>query len=76
MAEAFRTACSGLSGGRIEVWLAPPGDGKSPFASVSVPCTGGRYEWTEVCAPVPLPPAADEVYLVLHGPVRLDWFRL
>ncbi len=73
---AFRTACSGLSGGRIEVWLAPPGDGKSPFASVSVPCTGGRYEWTEVCAPVPLPPAADEVYLVLHGPVRLDWFRL
>ena len=77
---AFRTACAHPSGGRIEVWLTPPGKpsdhGKSPLASVAVPCTGGRYEWTEVCAPATLPPGADEVYLVLHGPVRLDWFRL
>jgi len=72
----FRTACSHPSGGRIEVWLTPPNEGKSPLASVSVPYTAGRYEWTEVCAPVHLPPGADEVYLALHGPVRLDWFSL
>ena len=77
---AFRTACSHPSGGRIEVWLTPPGkpsgNAKSPLASVAVPCTGGRYEWTEVCAPIPLPADVDEVYLALDGPVRLDWFRL
>ena len=76
----FRTACSSPSGGRIEVWPEPPGDrasqGASPLASVSVPCTGGRYAWTEVSAPVPFSPGTDEVCLVLHGPVRLDWFRL
>jgi beta-glucosidase len=72
----FRTACSAPSGGRIEVWLAPPGNGESPLASVWVPCTGSRYEWTEVSAPVPLLPGAEEVYLALHGPVRLEWFRL
>jgi len=74
--SVFRIACSGSSDGRVEVWLTHPGDGKSPLASVCVPCTGGRYEWTETSAPVPLPPDADEVYLALHGPVRLDWFRL
>jgi beta-glucosidase len=72
----FRTACAHPRGGRIEVWLAPPANGKSPLASVSVPDTGGRYEWTEVTTPVPLPPDTDRVYLALHGPVRLHWFRL
>jgi beta-glucosidase len=74
----FRVACSVPAGGRIEVWLSPPGDEKTPFASVAVPYTGGRYEWTEIAAdtPVPFPADADEVYLALHGPVRLDWFRL
>jgi beta-glucosidase len=70
----FRTACSHPAGGRIEVWLAPPDNAKSPLASVSVPYTGGRYEWTEVSASIPLPPDADEIYLALHGPMRLDWF--
>jgi beta-glucosidase len=50
--------------------------GAGPLASVSVPCTGGRYAWTEVSAPVSCSPGTDEVCLVLHGPVRLDWFRL
>jgi len=76
----FRTACSSPSGGRIEVWPAPPcdraGQGASPLAGVSVPCTGGRYAWTELSVPVTFPPGTDEVCLVLHGPVRLDWFRL
>ena len=81
----FRTACSASSGGRIEVWPAPAdgasrndgaSQGAGPLASVSVPCTGGRYAWTEVSAPVSIPPGTDEVCLALHGPVRLDWFRL
>jgi beta-glucosidase len=74
----FRVACSSPLGGQIEAWSAPPGDGTaaSQLASVCVPCTGGRYAWAEVSAPLSLPPGADEVCLVLHGPVRLDWFRL
>jgi beta-glucosidase len=88
----FRVACSAPSGGRIEVWPAPPdvgadtshgadenhgGDtGPGPLASICVPWTGDRYAWAEVSAPVPLSPGADEVCLVVHGPVRLDWFRL
>jgi beta-glucosidase len=76
----FRAACCAPSGGRIEAWPAPPGDSGSPaagpLASVAVPCTGGRYAWTEVSVPVSLSPGTDEVCLVLRGPVRLDWFRL
>jgi beta-glucosidase len=72
----FRIACSRQSGGRIEVWPSEPGGEAGPVASVTVPCTGGRYEWTEVSAAASLPPDADQVYLALHGPVRLDWFRL
>ena len=37
---------------------------------------GGRYAWTEVSRSRPPPPGTGEVCLVLHGPVRLDWFRL
>jgi beta-glucosidase len=82
----FRVACPAPAGGRIEVWSAPPGGsaclndsadpGAGPIASVPVPGTGGRYAWTEVSVPVTVSPAASEVCLVLHGPVRLDWFRL
>jgi beta-glucosidase len=76
----FRAACSSASGGRIEVWPAPPdaaaGPAASPLASVTVPCTGGRYAWTEVRTALSLSPGTDSVCLVLHGPVRLDWFRL
>ncbi|HUN38085.1 MAG TPA: glycoside hydrolase family 3 C-terminal domain-containing protein [Trebonia sp.] len=72
----FRVACASPSGGRIEVWPAPPGQGAGPLATAPVPCTGGRYTWTEVSIAVPLDPGANEVCLLLHGPVRLDWFRL
>jgi beta-glucosidase len=75
VAAVFRVACSAPAGGRIEVWHSPPGSG-GPLAAVAVPCTGGRYEWTEVTVPVHLPDGIGDLYLALHGPVRLDWFRL
>jgi beta-glucosidase len=79
-AAVFRVACTAPSGGRIEVWPAPPGDeagpGASPLASVPVPGTGDRYAWAEVSTALSLSPRADEVCLVLHGAVRLDWFEL
>jgi beta-glucosidase len=73
---AFVTACAEPRGGRIEVRLTPHGNGEDPLASVRVPDTGDRYAWTEISATVALPADADQVCLVLHGPVRLDWFRL
>jgi beta-glucosidase len=75
VAAAFRVACSAPDGGRIEVWQVPPG-AEGPLASVVVPCTGGRYQWTEVTVPLRLPDGTGDLYLTLHGAVRLDWFRL
>ncbi len=75
VAAVFRTACSAPDGGRIEVWTAVPGSG-APLASVTVPGTGSRYAWTEVTVPVRLPDGVLDLYLALHGAVRLDWFRL
>jgi beta-glucosidase len=76
----FRAACSAPAGGRIEIWPGPPGDeagqGAGRLGSVPVPCTGDRYAWTEVYTAIGLPAGTDEVCLVLHGAVRLDWFRL
>ncbi|HEX6524551.1 MAG TPA: glycoside hydrolase family 3 C-terminal domain-containing protein [Streptosporangiaceae bacterium] len=62
-------------------------DGPGPagtvlLGEVLVPCTGGRYEWTEVTArlePTATSGASDpakDLYLILHGPIRLDWFEL
>ena len=73
VATVFRVACSVPAGGRIEVRHSPSGD---PLASVDVPATGGRYEWTDVTVPLDLPDGSHDLYLALHGPVRLDWFRL
>ena len=39
-------------------------------------CTGGRYEWTEVTLPLGVPDGLFDLYLAMHGAVRLDWFRL
>ena len=75
-APAFRVACAAPAGGRIEVWLTPPGAGGEPLASVPVPCTGDRYAFASAAAAVPVPASAGTVYLALHGPVRLDWFEL
>lgn len=71
-----RAACPAPAGGAIELWLAPPGDGGKPAASVVVPDTGGRYEWTEVTVPLGLDDPPGELYVVLRGAVRLDWIRL
>jgi beta-glucosidase len=76
VAAVFRVACSALDGGRIDVWESPPSDGGSPLAGVVVPRTGGRYEWTEVAVPLSVPDGLLDLYLALHGPVHLDWFRL
>lgn len=75
VAAVFRVACTAPDGGRIEVWQAPPGTG-APLASATVPCTSDRYEWTEVTTPLPLPDGTSDLYLALHGAVRLDWCRL
>lgn len=74
-AAVFRVACAAPGGGRIEVWRTRPGTG-APLASAAVPCTGDRYEWTEVTVPFPLPDGTADLYLALHGAVRLDWMRL
>jgi beta-glucosidase len=75
VAAVFRVACAVPDGGRIAVWQTPPGTG-APLASADVPCTGGRYEWTEVTVPLPLADGVGDLYLVLCGAVRLDWCEL
>ena len=72
----FRLASPAPGGGRLEVWLSEPGDGGAPLASVAVPCTGGRYAWTEVPVPMDLPDGPLDLYVALSGAVFLDWFRL
>jgi beta-glucosidase len=80
VAAVFRVACPSPGGGRIAVLTAPPGTGNAgsdePLASVAVPCTGDRYQWTDVTVPLPLADGTGDLYLALDGPVRLDWFRL
>jgi beta-glucosidase len=80
VAAVFRVACPAPGGGRIEVRTAAPcttdGGGVGPLASVAVPGTGDRYEWTDVTVPFPLDGFTGDLYLALEGPVRLDWFRL
>lgn len=76
---SFRVSCAVQAGGRIEVLRGSPDqglDGAVPLGAVTVPCTGGRYEWTEVTAPLSAPFGAGDLYLVVHGPVRLDWCQL
>jgi len=75
VAAVFRVASAAPDGGRIEVWQTPPGTG-APLASAAVPCTGDRYEWTQVSVPLPLGDGTGDVYLALYGPIRLDWCRL
>lgn len=73
VAAVFRVASPAPGGGRIQVRTAA---GDSPVASVAVPWTGGRYEWTDVTAPLTLADGTSDLYLDLDGAVRLDWFRL
>jgi beta-glucosidase len=86
VAAVFRVACPAPGGGRIEVRTAAPGagddegdgdgDGDGLVASVAVPATGDRYQWTDVTVPLPLADFTGDLYLTLDGAVRLDWFRL
>jgi hypothetical protein len=63
--------------GRAELrWSGVPGSGGVPLGGAAVPWTGGKYHWTEVTAPVRLPGGTGDLYLVLRGPVRVDWFRI
>jgi hypothetical protein len=48
----------------------------TPLGTAVVPGTGGRYQWAEVTTPVTLPDGTGDLSLVLHGPLRLDWFRI
>jgi len=67
----FRVSCAGPRGGRIEV-RGPDGILR---AQVTVPCTGDRYHWTDVTAPLLTPPDGPaDLCLVLDGPVRLASF--
>jgi len=49
-----------------------------PLGEVIVPSTGDRYEYAEVTAALRVPPASPvaDLYLVMDGALRLDWFRL
>ena len=68
-----RVSCADPVGGRIEAWRT----GGEFLGVVTVPSTGGWYTWTEVSAPLaPVAASTGDLCLVLHGPVRLDWFSI
>ena len=51
--------------------------GEDLLGVVSVPATGGSYDWTKVTTPVALPGGGPrDLRLVVSGDVRLAWFRL
>ncbi len=79
VAATFRVCCADPGGGRIEArraWCGSRGpDEGDLLGEVAVPCTGGRYDWTEVTGSLGPADGTGDLYLVLHGPVRLDWFR-
>ena len=75
-----RVSNAGPGGGRVEVWRGTPGsreprDGRL-LAQIPVPPAGGRYDWTEKTAALAPDAGTGDLYLVLHGAVRLDWFRI
>jgi beta-glucosidase len=79
VAAVFRVACAAPGGGRIEVRTVPRDAGTCDgglLASVAVPSTGDRYEWTELTVPVTVPDGTGDLCLTLAGAVRMDWFRL
>jgi beta-glucosidase len=67
----FRVSCADPQGGRIEV-RGPAG---TLHAQAEVPCTGDRYRWADVTAPLLSPPGGPaDLSLVLAGRVRLASF--
>jgi hypothetical protein len=58
-------------GGSIEVSY-----GEGLVGVVTVPATGGSYDWTEITTPVTLPGGGPrDLRLAVSGDVRLAWFR-
>jgi beta-glucosidase len=74
-AATFRVA-GGDQEGRREARIELRWSDGTQLGTVAVPWTGGRYQWTDIAAPVILPGGPGDLYLALHGPVRLDWFRI
>ena len=70
-----RVAKQGAGGAAVELRMDGPAAGRR-VGSVEVPCTGGRYEWTEVSTPLRGACGVHDLYLVLTGGVRLSrfWF--
>jgi len=70
--SCFSVSCAapGGGGGAIEVW-----HGGTLLGEITIPCTGGRYEWSKVNASVAPSAGVGDLRLVLLGPVRLEWFE-
>ena len=54
----------------LDLWCDHPADGRF-LGSVAVPCTGGRYAWTEVSAGLAPAAGVRDLYVVLRGRQRL-----
>jgi beta-glucosidase len=46
------------------------------IGALPVDTTGGTYEWATISADIDAPAGTYDLYLVLDGEQRLDWFRL
>jgi beta-glucosidase len=54
----------------LELWCDHPADGQF-LGSLTIPCTGGRYAWTEVSADLVAAEGVRDLYIVLRGRQRL-----
>ena len=59
----------------LELWCDHPADGQF-LGSLAVPCTGGRYTWTEVSADLVAAEGVRDLYIVLRGRQRLASIRV
>ena len=59
----------------LELWCDHPADGQF-LGSLTIPCTGGRYSWTEVSADLVAAEGVRDLYIVLRGRQRLASIRV
>jgi beta-glucosidase len=59
----------------LELWCDHPAYGQF-LGSLAVPCTGGRYTWTEVSADLVAAEGVRDLYVVLRGRQRLASIRV
>ncbi len=59
----------------LELWCDHPADGQF-LGSLVIPCTGGRYSWTEVSADLVAAEGVRDLYIVLRGRQRLASIRV